>query len=192
FAWADVEFFVLDNRYHRSPTTAPRTEAKTQLGEAQRQWLIDALTSSYAPFKVVVLGGQFVNGVDLYEGYARYPNEQQRILDALVERGIDGVVFLTGDRHHTELLRLDVDGFYPLYDFTNSPLTSGAASAERERVNVLRVPGTLVVEQRNFGTLTFSGPRTDRVLTMRTYAADGTLLWEHAVRASELRAPERG
>ena len=46
FQWGDVDVFLLDDRYHRSPTPAPRTDDKTMWGEAQRQWLIDALTSS--------------------------------------------------------------------------------------------------------------------------------------------------
>jgi alkaline phosphatase D len=51
------------------------------------------------------------------------------------------------------------------------------------------VDGTLV-EQRNFGTLTVSGPREDRVLTLRTFDADGELLWERSIRAQDLTVPE--
>ena len=58
-----------------------------------------------------------------------------------------------------------------------------------EYQNPARIEGTLVAGERNFGTLTFSGPREDRTLTMRTYTAEGTLLWEHAVSQSDLRTP---
>ncbi len=188
FQWADVDFFLLDDRYHRSPEDAPRTPQKTILGEEQFRWFVDALTGSYAPFKVVVLGGQVLNRYDFYEAYAKYPQERQRLLDAIAARHIDGVVFLSGDRHHSELLRLERDGgLYPLYDFTSSPLTAGASPASRELENELRVPGTLVTSQRSFGTLSFSGPRTDRTLTMRAHATDGSVLWEHTVRADDLR-----
>jgi alkaline phosphatase D len=50
------------------------------------------------------------------------------------------------------------------------------------------VDGTLV-EERNFGTLTVSGPREDRVLTLRTFDADGELLWERSIRAQDLTVP---
>jgi alkaline phosphatase D len=121
-----------------------------------------------------------------YETLARFPHEQSRLLEALQKREIEGVVFLSGDRHITELLRRRPDGFYPLYEFTNSPLTAGAGS---DPSTPNRVDGTLV-EQRNFGTLTVSGPREDRVLTLRTFDADGELLWERSIRAQDLTVPE--
>ena len=192
FQWADVEFFVLDDRYHRAPNDAPDDE-RTILGEEQVQWLMDALTASSAPFKVVAVGGQFLNPVPVFETFSAIaPAERQRILDGIHERRIEGVVLLSGDRHHTELLRMPRDGAYPLYEFTSSPLTAGASTYplrddSPEYTNPLRVDGTLVAGEHNFGTLTVTGTRTDRTLTMRTYRADGELLWEHAVDARTLR-----
>ena len=186
FKWGDVDVFLLDDRYHRSPTGAPRTEDKTMWGAEQRRWLIDALTTSEAPFKLVVNGGQMITEQTQYETLARFPHEQSQLLEALQKRAIEGVVFLSGDRHITELLRRRPDGFYPLYEFTNSPLTAGAGS---DPGTPNRVDGTLV-EQRNFGTLTVSGPREDRVLTLRTFDADGELLWERSIRAQDLTVPE--
>ena len=194
FQWADAEFFVLDDRWHRAPNDAPPRE-RTILGAEQRQWLLDALTASRAPFKVVAVGGQFLNPVAVYETFANIaPAERRAILDEIAARRIEGVVFLSGDRHHTELLKLDRPGAYPIYEFTSSPLTAGASTAplqpdSPERDNPLRVPGTLVAGPRNFGTMTVSGPRTDRTMTLRTYGADGALLWEHAVRARDLQLP---
>ena len=194
FQWADVEFFVLDDRWHRAPNDAPARE-RTILGAEQRQWLLDALTASRAPFKVVAIGGQFLNPVAVFETFSNVaPAERQAVLAEIAARRIEGVVFLSGDRHHTELLKLDRPGAYPLYEFTSSPLTAGGSTTalqpeSPERANPLRVPGTLVAGPRNFGTLTVSGPRTDRTMTMRTYGADGALLWEHAVRARDLQMP---
>ena len=188
FQWGDAEFFLLDDRYHRAPNDAPPSE-QTILGAAQRQWLLDALTSSRAPFKVVAFGGQFLNPAEVYETYANVaPAERQLLLDEIAARRIDGVVFLSGDRHHAELNRLERPGTYPLYEFTSSALTAGAATPRE--TNPLRVDGTLVAGQRNFGTLAFTGPRTDRTLTMRAFSAEGEPLWEHAVRAVDLKTPD--
>ncbi len=190
FQWADVEFFLLDDRYHRTPSNLVETEPRRVLGEAQLRWLLDALAASYAPFKVVVMGGQVLNPMPFYETYTNVaPEERKALIDGIVERRVEGVVFLSGDRHHTELIRLQPEGFYPLYDFTSSPLTAGAATPRQELENPARVPGTLVAGTRNFGTLTFTGPRTDRTLTMRAYDDVGTLLWTEAVRAADLRLP---
>ncbi len=194
FQWGDADFFVLDDRFHRSPNEAPPGE-QTMLGPVQLQWLLDALTTSQAPFKLVAIGGQVLNPVPAYETYASVaPVERQYLLDQIAARGIDGVVFLTGDRHHTELIRIDRAGTYPLYDFTSSPLTAGPSTyAAREDSpeynNPARVPGTLVAGPRGFGTLTFTGPRTDRTMTMRAFDAEGTLRWEHALRANDLVTP---
>ena len=194
FQWADVDFFLLDDRYHRAPNGAP-PEEQTVLGRVQLQWLLDALTASRAPFKVVANGGQILNPVAVFETYAEVaPAERQFLLDEIARREIDGVVLLSGDRHHTELLRLERPGTYPLYEFTSSPLTAGASTyALREDspefANPLRVPGTLVAGARNFGTLTVEGERTDRSMTMRTYGLEGNLLWERTVRANDLRTP---
>jgi len=184
FTWGDAEFFLLDDRYHRSPTTAPRDSGKTLWGRAQLRWLIDGLTSSEATFKIVVNGGQILNPSRRYETAARFPADRSRLLNAIVEREIEGVVLLSGDRHFTEMARYEPDGFYPLTEFTSSPLTAGAGEPGDEQ-NPYRLPET-VVTQRNFGTLTFSGPRDDRVLTIRTYGADGTRLWERTLRANDL------
>jgi alkaline phosphatase D len=191
FRFNDAEFFLLDDRYYRSPNASPPDSARTMLGEAQLRWFLDALTSSRAPFKVVAIGGQFLNPNAVYETYANVaPEERERLLGEIARRRIEGVVFLSGDRHHTELLRLERPGLYPLYEFTSSPLTAGATREPRDAENAIRVPGTLVAGRHTFGTLTFEGPRTARVLTMRTYDADGALVWEHVVPQADLRVPD--
>jgi alkaline phosphatase D len=187
FTWGDVDFFLLDNRFYRSPSNAPRDGSKTQFGAAQFQWLVDGLTASRAPFKIVAAGGQFLSPFDRWEGSAQFPHEQQALTDMIIQRRISGVVFLSGDRHHTELVSIKPDGFYPLYDFTSSPLTSRGASADGEWKSQVRVPGTLVTKQRNFGLLKFDGPIKDRVLTLESRATDGRLLWTQTVKARALR-----
>jgi len=190
FRFGDVDFFLLDNRFHRSPNGAPADSSRTVLGRAQREWLLDALTSSRTPFKVVVVGGQFLNPVPVFETYSNVaPEERQGIMDEIASRRIEGVVFLSGDRHHTELIRIERRGHYPLVEFTSSPLTAWPARRPRDADNPDRVEGTLVTE-RNFGTLSFDGPRAARTLTMRAYDAAGTMLWEHSVAAADLRYPD--
>ena len=194
FQVGDAEVFVLDNRYHRAPNDAPVPE-RTILGDEQRRWLLDALTASRAPLKVVAVGGQTLNPVQVFENHSAVaPAERDALLREIAEREIDGVLFLSGDRHHGELIKIERDGTYPLYDFTSSPLTAGVSSyATRddspELDNPARVPGTLVADTRNFGTLTLTGPRRDRTLTLRAWAADGSLIWERAMPLNSLRTP---
>ena len=188
FEWGDAEVFLLDDRWHRAPNNAPGEGP--YLGPEQMQWLLDALTASRATFKIVANGGQLINPSEVFENYANVASgERETFLGELRQRQIDGLVFVAGDRHHTELIRLDREGTYPLFEFTSSPLTAGAVQTPRDADNPARVDGTLVTGTRSFGTLTLTGPREDRTLTMRALNASGELLWEHAVRANDLRTP---
>lgn len=186
FQWGDVQFFLLDDRWDRTPERRESGE-RTILGDAQLEWLIDALAYSRAPFKIVAVGGQVLNPAAVYENWSTYPEALDRLLAAIHRERIEGVIFLTGDRHHTELTRMERPGAYPLHDLTVSPLTAGISSMTDEP-NTMRVEGTLV-QAHNFATLDFSGPRTDRSLEIAVRDADGGVLWTRTIRAAELRYP---
>jgi alkaline phosphatase D len=188
-AFGDVEFFLLDDRFYRYPYDYPDTPEKTMWGKAQFEWLKQALITSRAQFKVVANGSQFWNRANRYEGLYHFPAEQKALAGWLVDQRIPGVVFVSGDRHFAELLRVPRPGTYPLYEFTTTPLTAGPAEpTQEERENPDVVPGT-VFGQRNFGMLRFSGPREARKLAFELYDSDGKLLWQRTVSAAELRPP---
>ena len=182
FRFNDVEFFLLDNRsnrvHHYNETQDPQV-----LGEDQIDWLIAALNKSYAPFKIVAIGGQFLSDNASHENMARFP-ERQQIIDRIEEERIHGVVFLSGDRHCTELSRLELERGVVIHDLTVSPLTSSSYN-NTEEVNNLRVEGTVVAE-RNYAELNFSGPRKDRVLEMVIKNVDGEVIWSQSINAREL------
>ena len=183
FQWNDVQFFLTDDRWFKSPNS--RTTDKAYLGEEQLNWLIDALHSSSATFKVICVGGQVLNPAEEKENYSNHPQERQKLLDAIAKAKIKGVIFMDGDRHFTELTKLDREGTYPLYDFTISPLTAGVSNPKDEP-NTLRVPGTLVREH-NFGVVSVSGTATDRAFKVTIYNAKGAEIWQKEIKASELK-----
>ena len=78
FQYMDIDFFLLDNRYHRSPNDR-RSGQKTVLGKDQLEWLIDALSFSKAPYKMVLVGGQVLNTAPLFENYAHHHFEERQI-----------------------------------------------------------------------------------------------------------------
>jgi alkaline phosphatase D len=190
FSWSDVDVFLLDNRTYRSAGNAPPAH-NSYLGDAQLAWLLDALSVSRAPFKLIASGSQVISPYNRFESYAQHPDELARLLRGIKERKIEGVVFLSGDRHHAELNVLrDDPQFYPLYDFTSSPLTSRpASSSDDELGSPRRVPGTFVKGQRNFGVLRVQGETGQRTLTMEARGVKGELLWSHTIKASELTIP---
>lgn len=190
FEWADVEFFMLDDRYYRTPNAlADDSPDKTMLGRGQLQWLLESLRSSEATFKVVANGGQMLNPVSPWECFSRFKVEQARVFDFIRAHKIPGVVFISGDRHLAELNQRLEPGLYPLYDFTSSSLTAGVATlAKAEQNNPCRVSGTLV-EKHNFGLLEFSGPRAQRLLTMRCFDEEGVEQWKRDIPIGELQFP---
>lgn len=152
------------------------------------EWLKDALVSSDATFKIIAGGNQMLNPLALFEAFGNFPEEQRQLIDFIREARIRGVVFVSGDRHHSELIRRVEPGLYPLYDFTSSPLTSSPAKPKKEEAdNPARVPGTWVTGVRNFGLLEVTGTSKDRRLLMRTLDGTGKELWRHEIKATDLQ-----
>jgi alkaline phosphatase D len=192
FEWNDVEFFLLDDRYYRSPNEMPNLSEKVMFGDAQMRWLTESLRSSNAAFKIVVGGNQMLNQLSPVESFKQFPAEQRRLLDFIREARVEGVVFLSGDRHYTELIRLKDVGTYPLYDFTSSPLTAGNSNPYPvEENNPNRVPGTLVKGIKSFGMIEVTGTAKERKLIMRALDMQGKELWKHEIQASELKFPKQ-
>lgn len=180
FRYNDTDFFLLDNRSFRTPNDQKQTEGKTLLGKAQLEWLIDGLIFSNSPWKMVCIGGQVLTDSGRGEGYLSLaPEEQQYLLRRINEENISGVVFLDGDRHHTEMSVMTLPNGNKVYDITISSLTAGVGSGRNE-VNSFRIDGTLVAEH-NFGILSFSGPLKQRTLRIDVYDTEGALLWGKAL-----------
>ena len=180
FQWSDGEFLLLDNRYHRAPNDTKDSQ-KTMLGAEQLQWLKDALINSQAPFKFIALGGQFLNDAAVYECYSAngFNKERNEIIDFIYLHNIKGVVFLTGDRHHSEISKLTQPGKPDIVDITISPLTSGTHSGNNEK-NTLRVPGSLI-DQRNYCKISVSGPQKQRKLSVDFFDETGKQLYSYSI-----------
>lgn len=188
FFWGDAQFFMLDNRYFRTPNNL-KTDRRVMFGDQQLQWLIDALSTSQAPFKFIVTGGQILNPViaPWTENFAKFPDEQKKLFDAIRENDIKGVFFLTGDRHMVELSRMEREGTYPLFDLTVSPFTAGPDNGRSaEEANPYRMEGTYY-GQRNFAMLEVSGPRKDRTLKITVCDSHGEAVWTKSIHEDELK-----
>jgi alkaline phosphatase D len=185
FNWGDAQFFLLDDRYFRSPQNRI-TADKTMLGNQQFEWLIDALSFSKASFKIIVIGGQVINAVPDTENYGHYPEEKEKLLKEISDNKIKGVMFLTGDRHFAEMSMLPREGTYPIYDWTVSPLTAGLISDKvLKEDNKYKVLGSAFV-QNNFGTISFSGNKENRQMKLTLFDINGNELWNKVILKKEL------
>ena len=168
-----VEMFFLDNRsfrVHHDSTGA------TVFGERQLKWLESAYKGSDALFKIILMGGQFLNTAPVFDNVSRYPEERNRLIDLMVNDPAVPIV-LSGDRHHGELNTLDSYGKI-IFEATASPLTS-KNFAHHEEDNLTRTHhGT--TETNHFGVL-----RLTRIgdsitgVNMSLIGEGGTVLFNH-------------
>jgi hypothetical protein len=113
FSAGHADFWVLDQRLHKSDPGMEDTPAKTLLGSRQRAWLLRTLAASRAPFKVVcspcTLAPLAANNRD-GSWAAGFTAERELLLDH-VRRNVAGqTVFVTGDTHWTMVY--DRDGLF--------------------------------------------------------------------------------
>lgn len=192
--YGDVDIFLCDDRWWRSSdgmkdsiNGQPNPE-KTMLGKKQLSWLKNALLYSPAVFKVVVIGSQVLNPVSPYDRYSEFDAEYAELMGFISEQRINGVLFFSGDRHHSEVIKVDRPGTYPLYDVTISPLTSGTHQfGDAEKNNPFRVLG--IPGKQNYGRISLSGPLGNRKMTVEFIGTKGEKLGEWAVLQSELKTP---
>lgn len=177
FTHNDIDFFLLDDRWFRSSESLKDSCAREMLGQDQIDWLINALKFSRAPFKIVANGSQVLNSMALYENYAQFPCERDTLLKRIATEGIKNVVFVTGDRHHSEISRLEVDGVV-FHDVTASPLTSSFPANRDNEPNANRIEGSLILK-RNFALFEFSGARKARELKIRFVDNTGKEVYQY-------------
>ncbi|MFM9944237.1 MAG: alkaline phosphatase D family protein [Bacteroidia bacterium] len=178
FDYNDAHFLMLDNRYNRTPELCDSCQEETILGHAQLDWLkMSLLSLPKSEFKIIGIGGQFVNSVKAFENFSNWEWERNDIIQFIYKHDIKNVVFISGDRHFSELSALRKTGKPTIYDFTVSPLTSGAYNNVSEK-NSHRVEGTLYSADRNFGIIQFVGKDKDRIIRFILYDKNGNEIYQ--------------
>lgn len=119
FVRGDVQFFLLDDRYHRDPNRAENSGGKTMLGDRQKAWLKEGLRASEATYKIIATGSEFqLNGH--LDSWTSFDQERRELLDFIRDEEITGVIILSGDRHFTGAYQIDGQ----VIEVTGGPLGS--------------------------------------------------------------------
>lgn len=170
FSWGDVDVFLLDGRYHRSPDDDPDDANKTMLGKKQFKWLVEGLRDSRATFKLLVNGSSW--NASVKDGWRIYSKSRRDLFSAIVKHKVEGVVLVSGDIHRCELPvhAPEVDHGYPLYEIVSSGLGSHGKK-----------------DTHSFVVADFDTTAADPLLTMRVIDGTGLETQLRRVRASELR-----
>jgi alkaline phosphatase D len=139
-----LDVVVVDLRSFRSPNDDNRGALRAMMGQAQAQWLVEALARSRAKWKIVAcdqpLGLVIPDGPngERNEGFANGDGpplgrelELAAVLSGIAARGVKNVVWLTADVHYAAAHHYDParatlapgsSAFLPFWEFVAGPL----------------------------------------------------------------------
>ncbi|GIV26092.1 MAG: hypothetical protein KatS3mg026_1784 [Bacteroidia bacterium] len=187
FRWGDVEFFLLDNRSARTATMRvfelgelgryyfrPKPEYSI-LGKKQREWLLQALATSTARWKVILSGVTYNRNLQLFvtrvltlpeqtlrlfaglykvpsifiagfiaDTWAGYPADQDSLLSWCWQKGLTGVLVVSGDTHIGTLEDGTMGGLPEL-------MTGGAGKTESRSYRLAKMLGISVFNRGGQG-----------------------------------------
>ncbi|WP_428389709.1 alkaline phosphatase D family protein [Mucisphaera sp.] len=129
-----TQIILLDTRYHRDDleripqdqrTGGPYAEkddpSVTMLGDRQWAWLAEELKKP-ADLRLIVSSIQVVANEHGWERWAALPWERDKLFQTIEDARAEGVIFLSGDRHHGEVSVCGGTGPYMSVDVTSSGL----------------------------------------------------------------------
>ncbi len=183
FSIADVDIFMLDDRFYRDNHREPPADRPaTMLGPQQKKWLLEELTQSQATFKVIVTSVPWAYGVkpgsnDPWQGFKA---EREEIFSFLSNKKIDGVFLLSGDRHRADIWKIEREEGYPMFDFENARLTNIHTH------NL--IPGAIFGynEKCTFGRLRFDTTQDDPEVIYDIISIDNELILSFPLRLSQI------
>ena len=182
FRKGDVEFFMTDSRTFRN------NNGSSLLGLKQLDWLKNELLNSTATFKFIIISNQVINQVKGHESYYDFPNERKALFNFIKEKKIPGILFLSGDRHHSEVQVEDLNYPYPIYDITCSALSSPRPKFRGwgpEGDLEERMPGSFITKH-NYGKCIIQGENENKKLLFKYYNYKMKELFTFSVHMKEL------
>lgn len=179
FSLGDVDFFMTDGRFYREK------KDDTMLGPDQKRWLLEGLAAAKGTFKVIASGTMWADGADKdgkdsWGGpWAR--GERDEIFDLINDERIDGVILISGDRHRSDIWRIERARGYPLYEFVSAKVTNLHTHKTFDNA-------VWSYNEGNFwGQLSFDFRPDDPVMTFRCVDISGEVVKEFPLPLSELR-----
>ena len=184
-----VQVILLDTRYFRSPLKRGEKRvggpwlpddnpSKTMLGDAQWKWLETQLLQP-ADVRIIASSIQFIAEDAGQETWSNLPRERQKMLALLAATKATGVIFISGDRHWSELSSLDQDKSGRLLDLTSSSFNQvhprGTPTANRFREH----PKTY--HKENFGVINIAWDKTSPQVTLEIRDLAGDVQLSHKV-----------
>ena len=150
------------------------------LGKHQWIWLENELKKP-ADVRIICTGTQFGIEWNGYEAWANFPNERKRMVELIKSTKANGVLFISGDVHYSEISKLDTT-FYPLYDFTSSGLSSTWHFATP---NKNRIEGPIM--ENHFGLINIYWEQNNTNIKMETWDVNDNQRIEYTIPLNSLQ-----
>ncbi len=192
-----IQVILLDTRYHRSalrkkakankdegPYEATFDKTTTILGDEQWKWLAGELKKP-AKLRLLVSSIQVAAQDHGWEKWMNFPHERERLFKLLQETKAEGVVVLSGDRHHAELSVMDPGLSYPLFDLTSSGLNQGSKKWRFPETNPYRLAG--MYHGNNFGAVLIDWEKPDPVVRLQVRDEAGDIAFQEKINLSLLK-----
>ncbi len=181
FSLGDVDFFMTDGRFYRDK------EGQTMLGPDQKKWLLEGLAAAKGKFKVIASGTMWADGADK-DGKDSWAGpwaraERDEIFDLINDQKINGVILISGDRHRSDIWKIDRPRGYPLYEFVSAKVTN-------QHTHKTYANAVWSYNEGNFwGALNFDLRPDDPVMTFRCVDISGDVVKEFPIKLSEISHP---
>ncbi|OHE84230.1 MAG: hypothetical protein A3G75_01060 [Verrucomicrobia bacterium RIFCSPLOWO2_12_FULL_64_8] len=158
--------------------------ATTILGAEQWRWF-EAQLREPAEIRIIVSSIQVVADAKGMESWGNFPHERRRLYEMITRTGAQGIFFVSGDVHFSEISRTD-DGPYPLYDFTSSGLTNFRPDWAAA-INPQRVSETAYAKP-TFGTIEIDWEKPVPEILLSARGLHGEVAFQKTLRLADLTA----
>lgn len=194
-----VQIILLDLRYFRTglekarmpygsmvvngykPTDNPEAGF---LGAEQWKWLEEQLKQP-AEIRLIGSGVQLLADEHPFEKWANVPAEREKLYELIRRTQANGVIVLSGDRHHGEL-SVDTKAIdYPLFDVTSSGFNQASKNWRAPEQNTKRVGGMPWGD--NFGLIDIDWTKPDPLISLKLLDVEGEVAVKAVVPLSVLK-----
>jgi alkaline phosphatase D len=178
-----INLIVLDTRFFRSKLLRKRgangkkvyeineDKSSTILGAQQWAWLEKELKEP-ATLTIIVSSIQILSDKHRFEKWGNYPNDREKLFNLVKNANLENVLFVSGDRHFSELAKAEITPGKSVYEITSSGMNYGGHFGKNEN-NPYRLEW---IGETGFALLDIDWQKSGPKLTVNYYDEKGELL----------------
>ncbi|MEO9870554.1 alkaline phosphatase D family protein [Ekhidna sp.] len=185
-----IKIILLDTRYFRDSLKWENEGTRDKaalvnsngdvLGETQWSWLENQLSEPGIDMFIVVTGIQLIPDQHQFEKWSNFPKSKDRLMKLVDEKVNVPLVFLSGDRHISEVSKEMLKrSKEPIYEFTSSSLTSPWGTQVPE-LNDKRI-GKIVYDP-NFAIMTIVWTSSKPSIQVKYIGKENEELAQHSIK----------